>query len=65
MGRRVNPDLRVGKLVQVLPGYRLPDIDVLALHPSRRHLSAKIRAVIDFLVDAFGGLPPWDRADGG
>ena len=60
----VGNDLRVGKLVQVLPEYRLPDIDVLALYPSRRHLSAKTRAVIDFLVDAFGGVAPWDRADG-
>ncbi|NML96555.1 LysR family transcriptional regulator [Paraburkholderia sp. RP-4-7] len=60
----IGNDLRAGKLVQVLPEYRLPDIDVLALYPSRRHLSAKIRAMIDFLADAFGGVPPWDRADG-
>ncbi|MGF7130193.1 DNA-binding transcriptional LysR family regulator [Paraburkholderia sp. EB58] len=61
----VGKDLRAGKLVQVLPDYRMPDIDVLALYPSRRHLSAKIRAMIDFLADAFGGVPPWDRDDGG
>ena len=61
----IGKDLRTGKLVQVLPDYRLPDIDVLALYPSRRHLSAKIRAVVDFLVEAFGGVPPWDRDDGG
>jgi DNA-binding transcriptional LysR family regulator len=61
----IGDDLRAGKLVRVLPEYRLPDIDVLALYPSRRHLSAKIRAMIDFLVDAFGGLPPWDRDDAG
>jgi DNA-binding transcriptional LysR family regulator len=60
----IGSDLRAGTLVQVLPGYRLPEIDVLAVYPSRRHLSAKTRAVIDFLVDAFGGVPPWDRADG-
>ncbi|SIO68142.1 LysR family transcriptional regulator [Paraburkholderia phenazinium] len=59
----VGKDLRAGKLVRVLPEYRLPDIDVLALYPSRRHLSAKIRVAIDFLVEAFGELPPWDRAD--
>ena len=61
----IGNDLRTGKLVQVLPDYRLPDIDVLALYPSRRHLSAKIRAVVDFLVEAFGGVPPWDRDEGG
>jgi len=26
-------------------------------------MSAKMRALIDFLVDAFGGTPPWDRPD--
>jgi DNA-binding transcriptional LysR family regulator len=61
----VGNDLRTGKLVQVLPEYRLPDIDVLAVYPSRRHLSARVRAVIDFLVDAFDGLPPWDWAHRG
>ena len=61
----VGQDLRAGKLIRVLPDYRLPDIDVLALYASRRHLSAKIRAVVDFLVDAFGGVPPWDRDDAG
>jgi DNA-binding transcriptional LysR family regulator len=59
----VGNDLRAGHLVRVLPEYRLPDIDVLALYPSRRHMSAKMRALIDFLVDAFGGTPPWDRPD--
>jgi DNA-binding transcriptional LysR family regulator len=58
----IGDDLRTGKLVSVLPEYRLPDIDVLALYPSRRHVSAKVRAAIDFLVNAFSGLPQWDNA---
>lgn len=58
----IGDDLRAGRLVRVLPAYRLPDIDVLALYPSRRHVSAKVRAVIDFLVEAFSGVAPWDRA---
>jgi DNA-binding transcriptional LysR family regulator len=57
----IGDDLRTGKLVRVLPDYRLPDIDVLALYASRRHVSAKVRAAIDFLVEAFAGVPPWDR----
>jgi hypothetical protein len=24
----------------------------------------KMRAMVDFLVDAFGRAPPWDRIDG-
>lgn len=58
----IGADLRAGRLVQVLPDYHLPDIDVLAVYPSRRHLSAKVRVMIDFLVDEFKGVPPWDRA---
>jgi DNA-binding transcriptional LysR family regulator len=59
----IGADLRAGRLQRVLPDYHLPDIDVLAVYPSRRHLSAKVRVMIDFLVDEFAGTPPWDRAD--
>ncbi|WP_150608652.1 LysR family transcriptional regulator [Pandoraea cepalis] len=59
----IGNDLRAGTLVQVLPDYRLPEIDILAMYPSRRHLSARVRVMIDFLVGAFGGVPPWDRGD--
>lgn len=57
----IGDDLRAGRLVPVLPGFSLPDIDVLAVYPSRRHLSAKVRAMIDFLAAEFDGVPPWDR----
>lgn len=57
----IGEDLRAGRLVPVLPGYHLPDIDVLAVYPSRRHLSAKVRVMVDFLAEAFKGIPPWDR----
>jgi DNA-binding transcriptional LysR family regulator len=59
----VGADLRAGRLLPLLPGYRLPDIDILAVYPSRRHLSAKVRVMIDFLVQEFEGTPPWDRTD--
>jgi DNA-binding transcriptional LysR family regulator len=56
----IGEDLRAGRLVPVLPGYRMADIDVLAIYPSRRHLSAKVRVMVDFLAEAFRGTPPWD-----
>ena len=56
----IGADLRAGRLVRLLPGYRLPDIDILAVYPSRRHLSAKVRVMIDFLADEFRDTPPWD-----
>ena len=58
----IGPDLRAGRLVPLLPGYRMPDIDVLAVYPSRRHVSAKVQVMIDFLAQAFQGVPPWDRS---
>ena len=57
----IGAHLRAGRLVPLLPGFHVPDIDILAVYPSRRHLSAKVRAMIDFLTDEFSGVPPWDR----
>ncbi len=56
----IGNDLRAGRLVPLLPGYHLPDIDVLAVYPSRRHLNSKVRVMIDFLAEQFGELPPWE-----
>ena len=57
----IGADLRAGRLVALLPDYHLPDIDVHAVYPSRRHLSAKVRVMIDFLVKEFKDVPPWGR----
>jgi len=57
----VGADLRAGRLQRVLPDHHLPHIDVLAVYPSRRHLSAKVRVMIEFLAATFDGTPPWDR----
>jgi DNA-binding transcriptional LysR family regulator len=39
-----------GRLQLVLPDYALPPADLYAYYPSRRHLPARVRALIDFLV---------------
>ncbi len=57
----IGDDLRAGRLVPILPGFHLPDIDVLAVYPSRRHLNAKVRVMIDFLAAEFGDKAPWDH----
>jgi DNA-binding transcriptional LysR family regulator len=57
----VGEDLRAGRLVELLPGYRMADIDILAVYASRRHLSAKVRVMIDYLAEAFAGTPAWDQ----
>jgi DNA-binding transcriptional LysR family regulator len=40
-----------GRLQLVLPDYALPPADLYAYYPSRRHLPARVRALIDFLVE--------------
>ncbi len=57
----VGEDIRAGRLVRLLPDFNISDTDLLALYPSRRHVSAKVRVMVDFLSDAFKGTPPWDR----
>lgn len=49
------PMLRAGKLSPVLPEWSLPEADVYAVFPSRSHLSAKTRALVDFLLAEFEG----------
>jgi DNA-binding transcriptional LysR family regulator len=36
-----------------LPDYQAPEFEVVALYPHRRHMTAKVRAFIDMLVDQF------------
>lgn len=56
----VGSHLASGALVEVLPAYRSIELGVYAVYPSRKHLTPKVRALIDFLVDAFRmrGWPP-------
>ena len=47
-------DLLASKeLVPLLRDYRLPEMEIVALYPHRRHLTAKVRAFLDMLVDQF------------
>jgi DNA-binding transcriptional LysR family regulator len=55
----VADDVRAGRLVMLLPDYAVASIPINAAYPSRRHLSAKVRAFIDFLVQRFARDPPW------
>jgi DNA-binding transcriptional LysR family regulator len=53
------PYLRDGSLVTLLTEWTEPPRTVHALYPHRRHLSAKVRAFLDHLLDSFGDPPPW------
>ena len=49
----VGPDLRAGRLVELLSDWHGPTLDIHAVYPSRTHLSGKVRAMVDFLTQAF------------
>lgn len=51
--------IRDGRLVQVLTDYTAPKADIWAVYPTRRHLSAKVRTFVDFLVQRFAGTTDW------
>lgn len=45
--------LAAGRLVLVLPSWRLPSMPVHAVYPSQRYLSPKVRAFIDLALERF------------
>ncbi len=54
----VGPDVRAGRLRPLLSGFAPPATSIHVVYPSRRHLSAKVRAFADFLVERFAD-PDW------
>lgn len=59
----VAPEIRAGRLVPLLPGFRPPRAPISAVYPSRRHLSAKVRTFVDHLVERFAGAQEWRLED--
>ena len=53
--------IRRGNLVPVLEAYEWPLATAYAVYPPTRHLSYRVRAFIDFLVERFSATPQWDR----
>lgn len=49
-GFLVGKDLSDGSLVELMPQYRSIEIGIYAVYPTRKHVSAKVRALIDFLA---------------
>ncbi|MGH8680922.1 MAG: LysR family transcriptional regulator [Burkholderiales bacterium] len=57
----VGDDLKGGRLKAVLTEYALPVYGVYAVYPSRKHLSAKVKAFVEFLAAKYGPAPYWDE----
>ena len=54
----VAQQLASGALVQVLPQHHSPEVGIYAVHPTRKHLTPKVRVLIDFLAEALR-TPAW------
>ena len=52
--------LRNDSLRSILDAYKAPPLTLYAIYPPTRHLSVKVRVLIDFLVERFGGVQPWN-----
>jgi DNA-binding transcriptional LysR family regulator len=55
----VGPDVRAGRLVPLLQEYTPPPVPIYAVYPSRKHLSAKVRSFVEFLVARFAQGQDW------
>lgn len=50
----VDTDLAAGTLVELMPEYRAVELGIYAVYPTRKHVPAKVRALLDFLGEQFG-----------
>jgi DNA-binding transcriptional LysR family regulator len=62
----IGQDLANGRLEQVLQEYTVSptalDTSIYAVFPYNRHLSPKVRAFLDALIERFMPIPPWSKA---
>jgi DNA-binding transcriptional LysR family regulator len=60
----IHTELRSGALMRVLPDWTAADHSALWLvYPKTTVMSAKVRALIDFLIGRIGKAPPWRLAE--
>lgn len=57
----VGRDIAQGNLEVALEEYEVEPINIYAVYPHNRHLSAKVRLFVDFLKEWFDGCPSWNE----
>ena len=57
-------EVRAGRLVTLFDELVPPTHGVFLVYPHRNHLSAKVRAFLDFAIDWYTPMPPWQRSAG-
>lgn len=50
-----------GELTPLMTNYQPMKIDAYAIYPQTRHLSQRVRMLVEFLVQRFSGTPYWDE----
>ena len=58
----VGPEVRAGRLVPLLQDFVAPPSPIYAVYPSRKHLSAKVRLFVEFLIERFAQAQDWSAA---
>ncbi|OVZ56335.1 transcriptional regulator [Pigmentiphaga sp. NML080357] len=58
------PAIQAGRLVTLLPEFRVADIWVRAMVPENRMQIERVQALLDFLRAEFSPVPPWERNTG-
>jgi DNA-binding transcriptional LysR family regulator len=51
----VDPHVEAGRLVHLLPEQPFPEAGMFVVRPPGAHASRKVRALIDVLLESFGG----------
>jgi DNA-binding transcriptional LysR family regulator len=54
-GFLVGNDLKMGNLVALMPEFHALELGIYAVYPTRKYVSPKVRALIDFLAAHFAG----------
>jgi DNA-binding transcriptional LysR family regulator len=57
----VGQDLRKGRLQAVLKDFIPAPLEIHAVYPHRKHLSAKVRTFVEFLHERFQPTPYWEE----
>lgn len=55
-------DIQAGNLVTFLPGWSGPTFGIHAIYPSRKHLSLKVKTLIDYLAERLAGSD-WQKLE--
>jgi DNA-binding transcriptional LysR family regulator len=56
-------EIQAGRLVTVLPEWKPTTLQLCLLYPPNRHLAARVRLLVEFMYERFGGQPYWDLVD--